>query len=159
MIACSTNENHLIFMNFPNVIHWLVKEPNLLYSAMKRDKMMCASPEDYNWNKSFTHIEFLNRISRRSGWLRGFGELNPYPYSWIFHSSVRDSCLLYTLPPMLISLHWWDWTKPQESFQRTLTNRSIRNNTRGFPVAQHFNSTGGSISFCLGAWCGVMWWY
>ena len=68
-------------MNFPNVIHWLVKEPNLLYSAMKRDKMMCASSEDYNWNNSFTHIEFLNRISRRSGWLRGFGELNPYPYS------------------------------------------------------------------------------
>ena len=37
-------------MNFPNVIPWLVKEPNLLYSAMKLDKMMCTSPEDYNWS-------------------------------------------------------------------------------------------------------------
>ncbi|CAH3186175.1 unnamed protein product, partial [Porites evermanni] len=33
--------------------------------------------------------------------------------------------------------------------------RSIRNNTPGFPVAQHFNSTGQSISFCLSAWCGM----
>ena len=37
-------------MDFPNVIPWLVKEPNLLYSAMKLDKMMCTSPEDYNWS-------------------------------------------------------------------------------------------------------------
>ena len=60
MIACSsTNENHLIlYMNFPRVIPWLVKEPNLLYSAMKLDKMMCTSPDDYNWSFWADYLTF-----------------------------------------------------------------------------------------------------
>jgi len=58
-----------------------------------------------------------------------------------WHLSFRESCLFHILPPMPTSLHWWDWKKPQESLQRTSAN-----NTPGFPVAQHFNSTGHSIS-------------
>ena len=59
-------------------------------------------------------------------------------------SEIRESCPLHILPPMPTSSHWWDWKKPQKSFQRT--SGSIRNKTPGFPVAQHFNSTGQSIS-------------
>jgi len=58
MIACSTNENHLIFMNFPKVIPWLVKEPNLRYSAMKLDKMIYTGPEDNNWSFWADYLTF-----------------------------------------------------------------------------------------------------
>ena len=45
---------------------------------------------------------------------------------------------------MLPSLHRRNWAKSQESFGEHL--RSIRNDTPGFPVAQHFNSAGHSIT-------------
>ena len=45
---------------------------------------------------------------------------------------------------MTTSLHWWNRKKLSCRLSEHL--RSIRNNTPGCPVAQHFNSTGHSIS-------------
>ena len=60
--------------------------------------------------------------------------------------TTREPCLLHILPPMLTSLHICETgrTKPQEWLHRT--SEKYRQNTPGFPVAQHFNSTGHSIS-------------
>ena len=58
--------------------------------------------ETRNWytvNSSSTELEqvvYKHQTSCRSGWQRGFGELNPSPYSWIFSSiSVGPSPLSY----------------------------------------------------------------
>ena len=53
----------------------------------------------YTVNSSNTELEqvaYKHQTSCRSGWQRGFGELNPSPYSWIFSSiSVGPSHLSY----------------------------------------------------------------
>ena len=61
-----------------------------------------------------------------------------------FHLSFRESCLFHILAPMP-SLYAGETGRNLRSrFSEHL--RRIRNNTPGFPVAQHFNSTGHSIS-------------
>ena len=85
----------------------------------------------------------------------------PKPYVEVGHSvneisksvrsafTIRESRLLHILPLMLTSLHICETgrTKPQEFKSRFIEHlRSIRKNTPGFSVAQHFNSTDHSIS-------------
>ena len=75
---------------------------------------------------------------------------------WPFHLSVRESFLLYILPPIPTSLHWWDRKKPQELFQRTSAKYT----------QQHSQVSCGSASqlhwpqyfWCPGALCSVLQW-
>ena len=65
----------------------------------------------YTINSNSTELEqvvYKHQTSCRSGWPRGFGELNPSPYSWIFSSiSVGPSppSYLFTSATARIPVH------------------------------------------------------
>ena len=110
--------------------------------------------ETRNWytvNSSSTELEqvvYKHQTSCRSGWQRGFGELNPSPYSWIFSSiSVGPSPLSYlftsataripvhttpkwgTEPIRYMTLHVRDWQAQLRSV--TETAPKISDGSRG----------------------------
>ena len=65
----------------------------------------------YSVNSNGTKLEQVghtHRTSRRGGWPRGFGELNPSPHSWIFTSISGDSSsrfYLFTSATVRIAVH------------------------------------------------------